>query len=340
MARSEFEELRRRNAELEVLFDTIRDVTSTLSVQEVVGRLLDRILVHLGSEIGSILLMGPDGWLRIMLARGLPNDVIATTRLGLGESISGYVASTGQALLVNDVENDSRFRRTNHERYYTNSFISAPISIQGAVRGVINVNNKASREAFAPGDLRLLEAIAGQAAVALGNAERYEEMMSRAQRDALTGLANHGHFWTTLEIELSRAARHGHPLSLALVDVDHFKAYNDRLGHLAGDRALAEVARQIAVRSRSHDLVARYGGEEFAVLLPETPLAGSTAFGEKIRQGVEEAAIGEAGLAVTVSVGVACAESGTTAARDLVAAADAQLYRAKSAGRNRVCSEA
>ncbi len=333
------EELRGRNAELEILYETIRDVTSTLSVREVLERLVDRALNHLDSEIASILLKGGDAALRMEVARGLPVDVSETV-VATGEGISGWVAREGRPLLVEDIETDPRFSRRNHERYYTHSFISAPLVYHDEVRGVINVNNKRTREAFKPSDLRLLEALAGHAAVALENASRYEETLERAQRDALTGLANHGFFWSSLEREVHRAFRYDSSLALAMVDVDHFKAYNDRHGHPGGDRALVSVAGVIATLCRAPDLVARYGGEEFSVILPETSLEGAFAFGEKIRQAVAAESFGERGDdALTVSVGVAVAPREASSAKGLLRLADSRLYRAKALGRNSVCGK-
>ncbi len=334
----EIEELRLRNAELEVLHDTIRDVTSTLSVREVLERLLDRALSHLDSEIASILLQHGDAALRVEVARGLPEDVAGDTVVALGEGISGWVAREGRPLLVDDIETDPRFSRRNHERYYTHSFISAPLVYQNEVRGVINVNNKRSREPFRPEDLRLLEALARHAVVALQNASLYEETLERAQRDALTGLANHGFFWSSLNREVNRAFRYDSCLALAMIDVDHFKAYNDRHGHRGGDEALVTVSGVISRLCRAPDLVARYGGEEFAVVLPETSLEGAVTFGEKIRQAVASERFGPRGDdEFSVSVGVAVAPNEADSAEALVRAADSRLYRAKSQGRNRVC---
>ncbi len=324
----------RWHQELEILFETVQDLASTLSSSEVVERLIDRTLGHLDSEIGSVMLVQPDGSLRISYAQGLPEEVVSTARVEVGEGISGHVVATGEPLLVADVERDPRFRRCNHERYYTRSCISAPLIFQGRVRGVINVNNKRSQSSFSGNDLRLLQTIASHASMALANARRFEEMEERAQRDALTNLANHGFFWSTLETEVKRADRHDRELALAIVDVDHFKAYNDRYGHRQGDSALVAVARVIAAAGRAHDLAARYGGEEIAVILPETPLSGATTFGEKVREAVE--ALAEYGL--TVSVGVASLSQCDGSAADLVEKADAELYRAKSQGRNQVCT--
>jgi diguanylate cyclase (GGDEF)-like protein len=338
MTLDEHAQLERRHAELEVLYDTVRDLTSTLSVQQVLSRLLDRTLRHLDAEIGSILLVDSDSILRVVTARGLPEDVIETTAMEVGEGISGYVAATGRPLLIANVEVDPRFARHNHERYYTYSLISSPLLRMGTVLGVVNVNNKSSQESFVPEDLRLLDAIAGHAAVALGNARQYEETLRRAQRDALTGLANHGHLFATLELEVERALRYERKLSIAMIDIDHFKPYNDRFGHRAGDDALVRVADALSGISRVHDIVARYGGEEFTVILPETDVEGARAFGEKVRQMIESSGFGPDGqVELTVSVGIAELSDENETATKLVDAADGQLYRAKSLGRNRVC---
>lgn len=329
--------LRRRNAELELLYATVRDLVSTLSVRVVLERLLKRVLAHLDAEIGSILLLHPDGRLRIVASSGLPQDVVETTALLPGEGISGLVVESGESVHVVDVETDARFRRRNHERYYTHSCISAPLLDTGQARGAINVNNKRSRKPFEEADLRLLEAIAATASVALANARRYEEVLDRAQRDALTGLANHGHFWAILDTEFKRAERHGRPLSLIMVDVDHFKTYNDRLGHPAGDDALCTVARILESGSRGHDLVARYGGEEFAAILPETDSDGALCYAEKMRRAVESACFGPGGEeSLTISLGVATADGSVTTIRELTSLADERLYRAKQGGRNQV----
>jgi diguanylate cyclase (GGDEF)-like protein len=332
-------QLRRRNAELEILYETIQDLTSTLSVKQVLDRILDRTLRHLDAEIGSILLRGPDARLRVVAACGLPREIVESTTMEPGEGISGHVVASGRSLIVEDVEADPRFGRRNHERYYTRSLICSALRRADTVLGVVNVNNKRSQEPFVPEDLRLLDGIAAHAAVALGNAHQYEETLRRAQHDALTGLANHGHLFSTLELEIARAARYERDLALAMIDIDHFKAYNDRLGHRAGDEALIQVANTVADLSRAHDVVARYGGEEFVVVLPETSIEGAKAFGEKIRQGIESTRFGPDGRdELTVSVGVAVLPSGGAMPTELVEAADAQLYRAKAEGRNRVCS--
>jgi len=160
-----------------------------------------------------------------------------------------------------------------------------------------------------------------------------------ATRDGLTGLANRRCFDDTLHAEWNRALRQMQPLSLLMVDVDNFKAYNDAHGHLGGDECLKRVARAVASEMRANDLVARYGGEEFAVILPNQSLKGAAIVAERIRCRVEQLHLPCRFAAghVTVSIGAATAIAGPdNHASQLVAIADAALYRAKHLGRNRI----
>lgn len=160
-----------------------------------------------------------------------------------------------------------------------------------------------------------------------------------ATRDGLTGLANRRCFDDTLHAEWARALRQTQPLSLLMVDVDNFKSYNDAHGHLGGDECLKRVARAVASEMRANDLVARYGGEEFAVILPNQSLKGAAIVAERIRCRVEQLQLPcrFAPGHVTVSIGAATAIAGPDShASQLVAIADAALYRAKHLGRNRI----
>ena len=165
---------------------------------------------------------------------------------------------------------------------------------------------------------------------------------AEASRDNLTGLVNCRHFDTAIEQAIGKVAE-GSPLSVLMVDIDHFKKFNDEFGHLTGDSVLRLVASAMTQSVRDTDLVARYGGEEFAIILPNTTLTHAIEIGERIRSTVvsrklKRRSTGEVLGVVTVSTGAASYHTGETS-RDLIERADECLYLAKSLGRNRTCSE-
>lgn len=165
------------------------------------------------------------------------------------------------------------------------------------------------------------------------------EIEQMASTDALTGLCNRRQFFTLAQAEFERARRYGHPLSLVMLDVDHFKHVNDTHGHGVGDEVLRAVARRIVDGMRQADIAARYGGEEFVIMLPETPGAAATQmFGERLRSRVSDAPIDTSAgrLEVTISMGVATVQADRETLANALKRADEALYAAKRAGRNRV----
>jgi diguanylate cyclase (GGDEF)-like protein len=160
---------------------------------------------------------------------------------------------------------------------------------------------------------------------------------------SLTGLLRREAILERLEIELHRAQRYARPLTVALADLDHFKDVNDRFGHLAGDSLLKRIAEALGASLRDTDAVGRYGGEEFLLVLPETGLGGALAAAEKTRRAVEAVRLRmDDGSEVSVTISIGLAElaaldsPGKASARDMIAAADAALYRAKHGGRGRI----
>ena len=170
-------------------------------------------------------------------------------------------------------------------------------------------------------------------------ADYHEELYRLAIIDALTGVHNKRYFLEFLGRELGYATRYHRSLTLAMIDLDRFKAVNDQMGHLAGDIALRDLATCIKRTIRKGDLIARYGGEEFAVVMPETPLEGGLKFAERLRLLIETQPFRyeDKTFHLTVSLGVACSNGENwTTSHELIRQADAQLYQAKQAGRNQV----
>jgi diguanylate cyclase (GGDEF)-like protein len=178
----------------------------------------------------------------------------------------------------------------------------------------------------------MLNRFAVHAALTINNAHLQAEVARLASSDALTGLANRRQLDFALGREVARTVRTNEPLSVALIDIDHFKDINDTFGHVAGDEVLREVAGALARSVRDVDLVARYGGEEFAIVLPNCASAGALVVVERVRAAV--ASVGGAAK-VTVSAGIATAAGEGTQGDSLIAAADEALYESKRAGRDR-----
>jgi two-component system cell cycle response regulator len=164
---------------------------------------------------------------------------------------------------------------------------------------------------------------------------RNSELDLLSRIDGLTGLHNRRHIDETLEKVSASALRHSQPLSILILDIDHFKHVNDTYGHPGGDLVLVEFARRLRLVARVNDVVGRWGGEEFVIIAPQTDLEGALALGERARADIaaDSIQVGDEQASVTVSVGCA---SGVEPAASLVAKADAALYRSKTSGSNRV----
>ena len=212
--------------------------------------------------------------------------------------------------------------------------VCLPLQVRERIRGVMWVHYNEPRR-IVEEDLHLLASFGNQAAMAIENARLFTETRRLANTDALTGLYNHRYFYHLLDAEVKRARRYGRPLSLIMLDIDEFKEFNDRYGHLAGDEALRSLAQILRKNSRRVDTVARYGGEEFAIILPETDLAQAGVQAERLRASAEEHQWPEGHL--TISLGAAALTPEMTRVEDLVRDADRPLYHAKAAGRNQVC---
>jgi diguanylate cyclase (GGDEF)-like protein len=218
--------------------------------------------------------------------------------------------------------------------------LAAPVVVERKMTGIVRLNGF-EPGLFTIGDLRVLEALSVLASLALENLQLLNRLHEGAIRDNLTNLYTHRFFQERLADEILREGRFQTDFCLLLLDVDHFKRYNDTYGHAAGDQVLVRVSRILQQSVRPVDLVARYGGEEFIVILPQTSLPQAREAAEMLRQKIEaesfnfgsEAAAQER---VTVSIGVSGFPHEATIASQLVRVADTRLYQAKQSGRNRV----
>jgi diguanylate cyclase (GGDEF)-like protein len=206
------------------------------------------------------------------------------------------------------------------------------------VNGVVSVAREGA--AFSAPDRELFQYLAGQAAVSIENVDLHETVARESVTDELTGLSNYRSFYESVEREVERSRRFGDRLGLVMMDIDDFKVVNDTRGHLQGDEVLREIGRVLRESSREIDEPARYGGEELAVVLPGTDLEGAFLLAERMRRQIEVLEIGSVDgsgrpVQVTASFGVASLPETADHEQTLVAGADAALYEAKRAGKNR-----
>jgi diguanylate cyclase (GGDEF)-like protein len=215
-----------------------------------------------------------------------------------------------------------------------------PLHGRSSEGGVVIVPEDA--RAFREIDVEIAGLVAAQAQSAVQNAERYHQAKERAFVDDVTGVYNARYLFTALDHEIRRAERYGSQIALLFLDIDRFKLVNDSHGHLVGSRTLRRFSEVLAGCIRQVDTLARYGGDEFTVLLVDTGLEAGLVIGERIRAAVShalfESRAGGPPLHVTVSVGVAAFPAHGATPEDLIETADKAMYRAKSLGRDRVCS--
>lgn len=336
------DQLEGRLKELSQLFDISRTLNSSLELDplmdrfcEVGGRTLDvdRFAVCVWNDRRKALVV-----------RGLSGfdegqGALRGMRIYPGEGISGTVHETRTMLYVRDIDQDQRFLHFRGKAHLHGSLLALPLPSGNQSVGVL-LFQRDQVDAFTFEDVGLFHIIANQVAGAVTNSLLYQQTRELATHDELTGLYNRRMLERRLEMEWERTARFDSILSCIMVDVDHFKQFNDEHGHLVGDDVLRFAGKFLAQHVRRVDSIARFGGEEFAVLLPRTDKAEAFAVAEKMRAALSQSELPKVGtespLKVTISCGVASTEDHPSSAKQLVDMADHALLLAKSQGRNRV----
>lgn len=254
--------------------------------------------------------------------------------------LTDRILNEDRALIVSDIANELAYVNKLILDEGIRSLVAVPLKLENKVVGILYVDDFVPRE-YKEREIAALTLLANQATIALLKAQTFKQVMELAITDGLTQVFNHRYFQERLTQEVKRAKRYRHPLSLIMLDIDHFKNYNDFYGHQKGDIILKAVADLVKETIRETDIVARYGGEEFAIILPETGKKEVLAVARKIRVSIErEAFYGEEILPAgkfTVSCGLATFPDDVQTKHDLIDRADRALYLAKQTGRNKVC---
>ena len=341
-------------------------LSNEIGLRNVLQRLIAIVRENSGAQVARLLLKDDGVWhleadiagdvVTVLQARTLALDADFDPQFPL--SLLRYVARTGAEIIEDRIATSARFALDPYvQTQQPTSVMCLPIRQAGQMVGMLYLENNLAAASFTAERVEFLRILGAQAMISIAHARLHDSLERRvAERtaqledanrklatlsatDGLTGLANRRHFDETLNNEWARARRTGQSLVVIMIDVDHFKKYNDCYGHQAGDACLTNVARVLREGARrASDLVARYGGEEFSIVLPNTDACAGQRLAEAMRDAIEQLAMPhqESLLGkVTISVGVALHAAGME--RDvatLVRAADAALYRAKHGGRN------
>ncbi len=319
------------------LQDVARRIASCLDLETLAPTIISTAKNLLKSSQCQMYLWNPD-------TRTLRNATPATVRRDGGwaylprtdRGVARWVLENRYVVTRKDIESDYALRGLLEEEPQPPDAV-APLTVGGEMLGLLVLHGAADD---GPNFSRLLYILANISALALKNAQLFKRIEDMAHRDGLTGLFNRASFQESLCELVNTAQAADRPLAVVMSDVDHFKKFNDTWGHQAGDHVLRETARLWRAVAPEHAVLCRYGGEEFICLLPDDDLQRAGELAELLRRELEAFPLNFEGqeLRVTASFGAAELGRATRTPDDLIRQADEALYRAKKAGRNRVCA--
>jgi diguanylate cyclase (GGDEF)-like protein len=330
-------ELEKSQAQLEHIYENSRVLASILDTEGLVlavDRIMGRVFAY--NDYAIILITKGGYQYRVRCIDGVANYTPEDVDVCQMEIIR-RVGNIGEPVRIPDTRSRRDYVALGRQ---TRSAMAVPMVARGHASGVL-LAESAERDHFNERDIQLLSIVARSAAMALENAALHKRTEELTIMDELTRAFNYRHFVKKLDEEKKRAARYKMPLSIIMVDIDHFKRFNDTNGHEAGNVVLRELAKIIKGCIRDVDIFARYGGEEFVIVLPQTDLRAARVIGERIREQIEahKVHLPESGpRTITVSVGVSSYPENGRSEDELVDAADKALYQAKGDGRNMVCT--
>ena len=339
-----YTEMGRRLKEQSILNEVSQSISSSLDMNNLMERVYQQIKRFINVDYFYIANYECEEqtW-EIIFSRkkGQPN--VQAFQYSISDGFSGYVIESREALFLLDDQRVQEFsRRTGRVSKFSHprSLMVVPLIKADRVIGVISAQDDEKELAFSSDDFSLFLTIAPQVAVALENARLFKQMEILATTDNLTGLYNRRHFFFLGNAEVQRTNRYHSSLSLAMVDIDHFKKVNDQYGHAAGDFVLQRLAQIFKQEYRKIDVIGRYGGEEFAILMPETSLSQAVLAADRLRQVIAEHVFDSSAqtIFITVSIGVSTIRDSDQSLENLLDCADKALYAAKQGGRNRVCA--
>jgi len=323
---------RRRIHELEVMTETLTEISSDLELDTLLQTINERAVKLLNASLGELYLYNKQSGEMDIVARYPPDKNLVGFKIKMGEGAMGHVAVTKRPLILNDYK---AFVNTLPESIKTDveATLDVPLLKGDELIGVLGVVRREKKHKFTLDDQSLLTVFASQATVAIENARLYMEVQHLAYTDGLIGIPNRRRLFELADKEYKRSMRYHRPLSFMLVDIDHFKDINDTHGHPAGDETLRWFATECNTTIRQNvDIIGRYGGEEFAMIYPEIELPSALIAGERLRRHVAEKCLvfDDVCLQITFSSGIVSLPFEEQITLDqLIERADKALYLAK-----------
>jgi diguanylate cyclase (GGDEF)-like protein len=316
--------------ELSFFAEVAKAITSASTINETLSVVMTQIgTIFMPMNWSLLLRNSHTGELTFRIVVGSGVQKILGTTIPRGQGIAGWIADSGQAIIIEDVAKDSRFDSSVDRLlgFTTESIIGVPLKTKDRVFGVIELINKLKGGNFTPVELKLLSTIADFAAIAIEKAYYLRALKRIALIDPLTGVHNRRSMIRFLDREVDRSIRLKTELSVLMVDIDKFKDINDNYGHAAGDGVLRHLARVLQGKLRKIDIICRYGGDEFVVVMPDTAAPAAKEVRRRILEAVHNLDV-PAPMAYEVSIGQYSGQPAS--ASDIFASADFDMYRAKS----------
>jgi diguanylate cyclase (GGDEF)-like protein len=319
------------------LYDVMRDAGSTLSVMEMLSLAREHTERNFRMPHFVMAMLATDGKrYEIRVSSGCRESQFRDFGIPIDPVLlASHLAKDRRALWVEDTSAQPEFSSVRD--LGIRSFVFIPFIVHNQVIGFLCAYS-GGEPLLDPEEFTNLQIFLNQIAIGLQKALLYEKVQKLSITDGLTHLYSHRHFRQRLDEELGLLQRYESHMALLILDIDHFKRYNDTFGHVAGDQVLKEVARILQQTCDPGYLTARYGGEEMVVMVPEADQKQGMELAEKIRQNIQDHVyqVGKESTRVTVSIGVASFPQDATTGTGLITQADRALYTAKAQGRNQV----
>jgi len=322
------------------LAELSKHINMSMDEVDIVDYAVSHLPKIMGLSITSVFLLDKKRNSLYMAAsndKSIDPETKSRIKFKLGEGMIGKVGDSLEPTIVDDVERHGGFNGKSDPKYGDKSCRILPMISGGKLVGVITMTSAPENREEAYDDTALLSLFADHIAIAVRNAQLLAMTRDEANRDGLTKLYTHRYFHSHLDREMARSRRYHTRLSLMLMDVDNFKQFNDKYGHIVGDEVLVGIAAIVLANMRvGVDIPCRYGGDEFVAILPETPLDSAFDAAERIRQMVQllEFATANKELETTLSIGV-CEYSEHLTKTEFIHLVDRAMYTSKEKGRNR-----